>query len=289
MISSMTSFGRIEDSIESGHVIWEIRSVNHRYLEINLRLPDDFRQLENKIRQSIANKFKRGKVDCQLRFEASDATETELSLNTDLAKKVLNACEDIKHIQSGTLGTVNPIDVLRWPGIVERKEFDMDSVSKELMGLLNNTLDDAIESRQTEGEKLQALIQERCDSALTIVRDIKQDIPHMLQQLREKLLLRVKELCQEVDNDRLEQELAFLAQKYDVEEELDRLQAHISEVESVIQKSGPVGRRLDFLMQEMNREANTLGSKATDIQHTNASVELKVLIEQMREQIQNIE
>ncbi len=289
MISSMTAFGRTEENISSGHVIWEMRSVNHRYLEINLRLPEDFRQLEGKVRQIIGEKLKRGKVDCMLRFELNNADHSEFNINHELANKIVHACSEITKSSGSEFNPLNPIDVLRWPGVVESEAIDKDSIGEEILTLLDSTIDKAVESRQSEGAKLKTMIQERCDKASVIVKDIKQQSASMLQQLKEKLLSRVQELCEEADNDRLEQELAFLAQKYDVEEELDRLEAHISEVQKIMTKSGPVGRKLDFLMQEMNREANTLGSKATDISYTNASVELKVLIEQMREQIQNIE
>ena len=289
MTSSMTAFGRTEQSLKSAHVIWEIRSVNHRYLEINLRLPDDFRQLESDIRQIISNKIKRGKVDCQLRFETIDSADSDININHDLANKLIDACSEIRKYDPQNISNINPVDILRWPGVIEQENLDSDTMSDEILNLLKTTLDSAIESRLTEGSKLKALILERCHKSSTIVEELKQQAAKISLQLKEKLLLRVRELTDEIDNERLEQELAFLAQKYDVDEELDRLSAHIDEVQTILSKSGPVGRRLDFLMQEMNREANTLGSKATDIQYTNASVELKVLIEQMREQIQNIE
>ncbi len=289
MISSMTSFGRIEESIEWGHVIWELRSVNHRYLEINLRLPEDFRQLETQVRQVIGKKMKRGKVDCLLRFEAIDSADNELKINHELVAKILKAAGQIGSDNQQTTAPLNTLDVLRWPGVIERSKLDVETVSSELLQFLNLTLDQAIETRLTEGEKLKAMIIERCEAADKIVVKFNEQVPVMMSNLKEKLSLRVQELCQEVDNERLEQEIAYLAQKYDVAEELDRLKAHITEVQQVLQKDQPVGRRLDFLMQEMNREANTLGSKAADINYTNASVELKVLIEQIREQIQNIE
>lgn len=289
MISSMTAFGRTEESISNGHVIWEMRSVNHRYLEINLRLPEDFRQLEGKVRQIIGEKLKRGKVDCMLRFEQNTAEDSELNINQGLANKIVHACAEITNLSDSQFNPLNPIDILRWPGVVESEAMDKDSIGEEILQLLHSTLAKSVESRQSEGAKLKDMIDERCEKAAVIVNDFKQQSAGLSQQLKEKLLARVQELCEEVDNERLEQELAFLAQKYDVEEELDRLGAHISEVQKIMTKSGPVGRKLDFLMQEMNREANTLGSKATDIAYTNASVELKVLIEQMREQIQNIE
>ncbi len=288
MIASMTSFGRVEESAQWGHVIWELRSVNHRYLEISLRLPEEFRHMEAKVRQNISNKIKRGKVDCQLRFDAVDSADNKLSVNDELATKLINAAEGLQGKMNNP-AAINSLDVLRWPGVIERNKLDMDTIAESVLQILDSTLDMAIDTRLTEGGKLKTMIEERCQAADKIVKEFREHVPEMTSNLRDKLKIRVDELCADVDPERLEQELAFLAQKSDVAEELDRLQAHITEVTRVLEQDKPVGRRLDFLMQEMNREANTLGSKAADINYTNASVELKVLIEQMREQIQNIE
>ena len=288
MISSMTCFGRTEESLDNGQVIWEIRSVNHRYLEVNVRTPEDFRSLETQVRQLIGKKLKRGKVDCQLRFESADNSNDEININSDQVNKLLNAAIRIGGSIQNT-APINVLEILRWPGVIVREEINLEKLSFQILDVLEKTLNQAVESRLIEGQKIKSMILERCDGAMNIVNRLNEEVPSMMQQLKEKLIMRIDELCEEVDNERLEQEIAYLAQKYDIAEELDRLNAHIIEVQRVLEKTEPVGRRLDFLMQEMNREANTLGSKATDLQFTNASVELKVLIEQMREQIQNIE
>ena len=288
MTASMTSFGRIEETTPWGHVIWEIRTVNHRYLEINLRLPEEFRQMEAGIRERISQSIKRGKVDCQFRFEAADLDERALNINQSLASKVAEAASAVQ-ASIDNAASINPMEVLRWPGVIERNKLDVDNMTSDVLALLDKAMDMVVDTRKTEGEKLKQMILERCQASEQIANDIRQQIPAIMHGLKDKLKARIEELCQEADQDRLEQELAYLAQKYDVAEELDRLAAHISEVSRVLNQGKPAGRRLDFLMQELNREANTLGSKAADIQYTNASVELKVLIEQMREQIQNIE
>lgn len=288
MIASMTSFGRVEETTEHGYVIWDIRSVNHRYLDINLRLPDEMRMLENSIRQKISDRIKRGKVDCTLRFDAEQGEASDITINHMRAKQVTEAARALSE-PSTAFSTINPVDIMRWPGVIAKEQIDLDSISATLLDLLDKSLQMVTESRQAEGVKIHAMIDERCQQISQIVADIKTQMPEILQALRDKLQTRVSELTAELDNDRLEQEIVLLAQKIDVAEELDRLEAHITEVSRALDSSKPVGRRLDFLMQEMNREANTLGSKSADIKMTNASVDLKVLIEQMREQIQNIE
>jgi len=288
MIASMTSFGRIEETTELGYVIWDIRTVNHRYLDINLRLPEEMRMLENSVRQKISECIKRGKVDCTLRYDPDQGEASEITINMTRAKKVIETARAISE-PSIEFTTINPIEIMRWPGVIEREQIDLDAASEALLLLLDKTLAMVRETRLSEGEKIQKMIQGRCDEVAHIVAEVKSEMPGILDSLREKLNTRVSELVAELDRDRLEQEVVLLAQKVDVTEELERLEAHISEVKRALDSATPIGRRLDFLMQEMNREANTLGSKSADIKMTNASVELKVLIEQMREQIQNIE
>lgn len=288
MIASMTSFGRIEETTELGYVIWDIRTVNHRYLDINLRLPEEMRMLENSVRQKISESIKRGKVDCTLRYDPDQGEASEIAINMTRAKKVIETARAISE-PSVEFTTINPIEIMRWPGVIEREQIDLDAASEALLLLLDKTLAMVRETRLSEGEKIQQMIQGRCNEVAQIVADVKTEMPGILDSLREKLNTRVSELTVELDHDRLEQEVVLLAQKIDVAEELERLEAHISEVKRALDASTPIGRRLDFMMQEMNREANTLGSKSADIKMTNASVELKVLIEQMREQIQNIE
>jgi uncharacterized protein (TIGR00255 family) len=288
MIASMTAFGRTEETEDIGHILWEIRSVNHRYLEINTRLPEDFRILETTIREHISNRVKRGKIDCTLRFEPFDTENKELSLNNGLMTALIKSAEAVQNELKNS-DNINPVDILRWPGVINRETPDPDSVGGPLLQQLDATLDILIETRQREGEKLKSIILERCASACKIIEDLHKKLPAIMASLRERLLTKAQELSIEIDNERLEQELLLLIQKHDVDEELGRLETHINEVRRVLESSVPVGRRLDFLMQELNREANTLGSKTAHVDSSNASVDLKVLIEQMREQVQNIE
>lgn len=286
MIASMTAFARLEEQEIWGRAVWEIKTVNHRYLEIGLRLPEDLRILENKVRKRISAKLKRGKVDCTLRYEPDESTLGNIAINSALAAKLIAAAESLP---INGPSSINPLDILRWPGIIDKETLDPDIIGKPILGLLDKTLDSIVETRHREGEKLYGMVQERCKSATDHVIQIRSKLPEIMATIRERILRRAEELSSNLDNERLEQEMVILAQKMDVAEELDRLEAHITEVNRVLDTNMAIGRRLDFLMQEMNREANTLGSKAASIDIGNASVELKVLIEQMREQIQNIE
>ncbi len=286
MTASMTAFARHENSGDWGRATWEIRTVNHRYLDMSIRLPDELRYLESAVREKISARLARGKVDCNLRYEADDGVASNLPVNQVLAGKLIQAATSLPIDDPAKL---NPIDVLRWPGVIERETPDLEALAKQLIGLLDRSLDTLIEARQREGDKLQALLVSRCDLAAEQVSGIRSKLPGISEKLRERFLRKAEELQLELDSDRLEQEMLILAQKMDVAEELDRLDAHVDEVRNVLKLDEPVGRRLDFLMQELNREANTLGSKAASIDMSNVSVELKVLIEQMREQIQNIE
>ncbi|MCK5499593.1 MAG: YicC family protein, partial [Gammaproteobacteria bacterium] len=267
---------------------WEIRTVNHRYLDVNLRLPEELRMLEAKIREHISNKLKRGKVDCSLRFDANEISREGLSINVELAKSLVQSAESVQSSMDNP-AALNAMDVLRWPGVINRDMIDAESISDPLLEQLDLTLERVLETRLGEGQKLQLMILERCESIASLLNVFKEKLPEIQQMLRDRLTQKSQELAIELDKDRLEQEILLLVQKSDVAEELDRLDAHLEEVRQVVQKDEPVGRRLDFLMQELNREANTLGSKAANLDYTNTSVDLKVLIEQMREQIQNIE
>lgn len=288
MVASMTAFGRREASGDWGRAVWEIRSVNHRYLEVNVRLPEDLRSLETLARERVAACVGRGKVDCTLRFDADEAAATELHINRELAQKLLNACE---MIGAGLPGYTPPapIDILRWPGVIQRDPPDPEALSQPLLDLLDDTLQSVVETRNREGEKLAVLVQDRCRDAKDRAKALRERLPEILDSLRERLTRRADELRIELERERLDQELLLLTQRYDVAEELDRLDTHLDEISRVLNQNGPIGRRLDFLMQELNREANTLGSKTAHLDYSNTSVELKVLIEQMREQIQNIE
>lgn len=288
MARSMTAFARQELAKDWGTLTLELRSVNHRYLDVSMRMPEDFRNLEPKIREKISAKLGRGKVDVGLKFTRTDATAGEITIDKDLIQQISKASREIDHILYNP-EAVSSLDILRWPGVIKTPELDTDELSSALFELLDATLNDMLQGREREGEKLVTLIQQRCQSISEVIEVVKKRLPEIMQIWREKLLTRIKEASVEVDENRLEQELVIIAQKTDVDEELDRLVTHVAEVERVLKDKKPIGRRLDFLMQELNREANTLGSKSIDTETTKASVDLKVFIEQMREQIQNIE
>ncbi len=285
MVASMTAFARLEESGEWGHATWEIRTVNHRYLDISIRLPEELRALETSVRERVSRKLNRGKVECNLRYDA-DSTLDKIAVNARLSEKIIQASRSLPVDNPAPL---NPVDILRWPGVIEKNTPDLEQTGACLIILLDKALQDIVENRRREGQKTGRMIEDRCDLALQQVMQMRAKVPEIIAALSERHLERIRELDIEVDNGRLEQEIALLSQKLDVDEELDRLETHINEVRRVLAETEPMGRRLDFLMQEMNREANTLGSKSSHIDTSNASIELKVLIEQMREQVQNIE
>ncbi len=285
MVASMTAFARLEDSGEWGHAVWEIRTVNHRYLDISIRLPEELRALETSVREQVSIKLKRGKVECNLRYDADSATG-DISINAGLAEKIIHAASGLPTEEAAP---INPLDVLRWPGVIDKNSPDLERLSNPVISLLDKTLENILHNRHREGEQIEQMITKRCDLSLHQLRQIRDKVPEIIAAMRERHMARVQELGIELDNGRLEQEIALLSQKLDVAEELDRMETHINEVKRILTGTEPIGRRLDFLMQEMNREANTLGSKSAHIDTSNASIELKVLIEQMREQIQNIE
>ena len=285
MVASMTAFARLEDSGEWGHAVWEIRTVNHRYLDISIRLPEELRALETSVREQVSIKLKRGKVECNLRYDA-DSVTGDISINAGLAEKIIHAARGLPIERSAP---IDPLDVLRWPGVIDKNSPDLERLGNPVIALLDKALENILHNRHREGEQIEQMITKRCDLSLHQLRLIRDKVPEIIAIMRERHLARVQELGIELDNGRLEQEIALLSQKLDVAEELDRMETHINEVKRILTGTEPIGRRLDFLMQEMNREANTLGSKSAHIDTSNASIELKVLIEQMREQIQNIE
>jgi uncharacterized protein (TIGR00255 family) len=285
---SMTAFSRQQSEQDWGSLTWELRSVNHRYLEASVRLPELFSGLENSVRGALRKQLSRGKVECQLRYKAGESFQTELHLNLPLIQKLIRANTEIEAIASASTN-LNSMEILRWPGVIQDQEFDIKAIEKQALELFNAALDDLIASRRREGEELKGFIQHRLVSIRAIVASVKTAMPEILAAQRQNLADKLAELKAELEPARLEQEITLLAQKADVDEELDRLNSHLNEVERVISSSGQKGRRLDFLMQELNREANTLSSKSIVAETTLNAVELKVLIEQMREQIQNIE
>ncbi|HHF4335814.1 TPA: YicC/YloC family endoribonuclease [Haemophilus influenzae] len=287
MIYSMTAFARLEVKKDWGDAVWEIRSVNQRYLENFFRLPEQFRGLENTLREKLRQSLTRGKIECSLRIETKKQTNAELNLNKELANQVIQSLQWIK-TQAGE-GEINLTDVLRYPGVVEAQEQDLDAISQDLLTAFDDLLTDFIAMRGREGEKLNDIIQQRLDAIAVEADKVRSQMPVVLQWQRERLLQRFEDAQLNLDPQRVEQEMILLAQRVDVAEELDRLQMHVKETTNILKKGGAVGRKLDFMMQELNRESNTLASKSINADITASAVELKVLIEQMREQIQNLE
>ncbi len=284
----MTAFARQEQQTEQGELIWEIRSVNHRYLELSLRLDERFRSLEMPIRKLFSEKLARGKVDAVLRYKVPEAQSSNLDIDQKLAQSVVLQSELIAGL-AAEAAPIDPIRVLQWPGVLKAESLDQVALNASVISSLLLSINDLITTRETEGTALQKMIEQRCTDIDAIAKATRQRMPDILAHHQQRMADRVAELQVNLDPERLEQEMVLLAQKSDVAEELDRLESHVVEVQSVLQRDEPVGRRLDFLMQELNREANTLGSKSINSETTNHSIELKVLIEQMREQIQNIE
>lgn len=287
MIYSMTAFARHEIKKDWGNAVWEIRSVNQRYLENFFRLPEQFRGLENALREKIRQNLTRGKIECSLRIENNQSSASSLNLNKALAQQVLQSLQWLKQ-QAGE-GEINLTDVLRYPGVVETPEQDLDTISQDLLVAFDELLVEFIAMRGREGEKLHQVIRQRLQAISVEADKVRSKMPEILQWQRERLQQRFDEIQLQADPQRLEQEMVLLAQRIDVAEELDRLQMHVKETTSILQKGGAVGRKLDFMMQELNRESNTLASKSINAEVTASAVELKVLIEQMREQIQNLE
>lgn len=288
MTLSMTAFSRQQNEQEWGSLTWEIRSVNHRYLETSVRLPESLRALENGVREAVRKRLTRGKVECALRFQSEAKISSDLHLNTTLIKQLVQANVEIEQI-TGTSSNLSNMEVLRWPGVIEEQDFDKTSIEKQALSLFGAAMDDLVATREREGAELQGFIKKRIDAVREIVVNVRNKMPEILVKQKQNILDRLAELQAELEPARLEQEVSLLAQKADVEEELDRLDSHLNEVERVLNAKGQKGRRLDFLMQELNREANTLSSKSIVVDTTLSAVELKVLIEQMREQIQNVE
>ncbi len=288
MIFSMTAFARQPIKADWGNAHWEIRSVNQRFLETNFRLPEAFRSMELELRNRLRKRLQRGKLDISLRIEYSPTEADAISINEKLAKQLIAAHQQLQAAAS-VEQALQITDLMRWPGLIQTTDLDTSKVEKELLAAFDQAIDALIEMRKREGASLIELIQSRLDGIGEQVKLVRECMPDIVQWQRERILNRFEEVKVELDNERLEQEMVLLAQKVDVDEELDRLETHLAEVSRLLKKGGTVGRRLDFLMQELNREANTLGSKSISAKTTAASVEVKVLIEQMREQIQNIE
>jgi len=287
-LDSMTGFARKDTETPFGTLTCELRTVNHRYLDVHFRLPEELRAKEIELRQPIGAKLKRGKVDCSLHIRRSGGAAAELRINKNLVRQISARIDEISALLPATQA-VDPVDVLRWPGVIEEPEIDTDPLLIAAIELLELTLGALGQMRSSEGKRIGSMLESRCTDILALAAGVRERMPQVLEAVRRKQQERIDKLDVDADPARLETELALVAQKLDVDEEVDRLESHVSEIRIALASTEPVGRRLDFLMQELNREANTLGSKSADAETTKAAVELKVLIEQMREQIQNIE
>ena len=285
---SMTAFARQEASTPWGALTWELRSVNHRYLEIALRLPEELRSLEPRVRELVNTRLVRGKVDGTLRFQLGEAVAGAIEMNEEQVQRLLVAASHLRGLASD-VAPLRAVDILRWPGALKTPSLDVESLSSAALETLSAAMDEFVKTRSREGARMQEFMLQRLQTMEQLVVQAKELIPDATRIFRERLETRLKEIKQQLDPARLEQEIVLFAHKSDVTEEIDRLTAHFAEIRRVFSQSGPIGRRLDFLMQELNREANTLSSKSTDTRLTNVAVELKVLIEQVREQVQNIE
>jgi uncharacterized protein (TIGR00255 family) len=288
MPRSMTGFARQESHQSWGKAICEIRSVNHRYLEPSLRMPDTLRNLEPSLREELRRCLSRGKVEISFSLKTDQADSSELSLNESLARDVARLAQEVQQTLQNP-APLSSMDILKWPGVVQAQELDQKLVEESVSELFSSTLQQLISNREREGAELGKLIEQRLDVIGEHVQQLRERMPELLANQNERLRSKLEALNVDVDEDRFTQEVVYLAQKADVAEELDRLETHLGEVRRTLGRKDAIGRRLDFLMQELNREANTLSSKSISSETSQAAVDLKVLTEQMREQVQNIE
>ena len=287
MPRSMTAFARNTLNFDWGSVTCELRSVNHRFLETNFRLPETMREIEMPLREIARKKLSRGKVDCSVQINFN---HQESSINADiaLARRYIDIAEKVA-AELHNPAPISPMEIMRWPGILKDQDIAPETLHQAAINTVSATVEQLLDGRQREGEKLADMIEQRLSGIETQIALVRKELPTILTLQRQRLQEKLSDLKAQLDEDRLEQEMVIIANRADVDEELDRLEAHISEIRLTLGDNKSIGRRLDFLMQELNREANTLGSKSIAGITTQASVELKVLIEQMREQIQNIE
>jgi len=288
MLHSMTGFARESVETALGTLTWEIRAVNHRYLDVQFKLPEDLRPKEQDFRQQASATLGRGKIECGLYFRRAVDQQTEMQIDTELVELLGRRISELSAKLPAT-ATINPVEILRWPGVMKQPEIDAEPLFAEAATLLDTALQAINVMRLSEGRRIEEMLESRCAEIELIAKAVRKRMPDVLAASRVKQMERIEKLDVEADPARLEVELALIAQKIDVDEELDRLESHLVEIRNAIAGEKAVGRRLDFLMQELNREANTLGSKSADTETTKAAVDLKVLIEQMREQIQNVE
>jgi len=288
MVKSMTAYARKEEKFSYAALSIELRSVNHRFLEMSLKIPEELRSLEISLRNSIKQRLQRGKVDCIIYCHLQQDDNQSLAFDKELAAQIARSLHDIDKLIYNA-APVNAVDVLNWPGVLQHQVVEQELIKKDLFLLLDRALDDLLAGKQREGQALQEMISLRVADLRQLIAGLRQQMPQLLLLQRKRLQEKLQGLTADMDTDRLEQEMVYLAQKADVAEELDRLDTHLDEISRTLGSSEAIGRRLDFLMQELNREANTLGSKSIAAIMTQASIDMKVLIEQMREQIQNIE
>ena len=288
MLHSMTGFARHTAESETGVLTCELRTVNHRYFDVQFRLPEELRPREADLRQLVGNSVRRGKVDCTLHYRRAPGTQAELTLNQAVVEQIRGRALELQ-AAFPALGNLNTIDVLRWPGVIEEPAIDTEPLYEDAVAVITAALQELSSMRRSEGQRISEMIDSRCREILGIAASVRERMPEVLAAVRARQKERLDRLDVDADPGRLEAELALMAQKLDVDEEVDRLESHVSEIRSALNNKEAVGRRLDFLMQELNREANTLGAKSADTATTRAAVDLKVLIEQMREQIQNVE
>lgn len=288
MLRSMTAYGRSRLSTASGEFVCELRSVNHRYLDVSIRLPESLRSLEPAMRESLSKALQRGKVDVSLKHSCSSETNHAFAVNESLLTQLLTATEKVKSL-SGSCEAIDPMRLLEWPGVLMTSTDSQTLLVKDALGVFEMALVDFVEARGREGVQVTSLLTEKVSQLRVMISAIRSLRPAVIERQKEKWLAKLSLLDQEHDTSRLEQELVYAAQRLDIDEELDRLESHCCELSKALSRSDSVGRRLDFLMQEFNREANTLAAKSGDVITTNAAVDMKVLIEQMREQVQNVE
>ncbi|SRR5579883_3523098 len=288
MIASMTGFARAETSGPFGTLVCELRSVNHRFLEVGFRLPEELRAAEGELRARLTRTLRRGKVDCSISYRRPQEGGGALEIDSAALTRLLGAVQTVSRATQAP-ANVSPLELLRWPGVLREDSLSGETLLKAAQELFGRTLEELGAARNREGERLRELLEQRCGTLETLVANVRARLPEVHARLRARLNERLAELTAGPDPERLEQEIAILLQRLDVDEELERLTGHIAEVRRVIAGLEPAGRRLDFLMQELNREANTLSSKSQDLETTRSAVDMKVAIEQMREQVQNAE
>jgi|TARA_B110000483_G_scaffold243672_1_gene335258 uncharacterized protein (TIGR00255 family) len=288
MPKSMTGFARVDHSAEWGNVVCELKSVNHRFLDLSFRMPDSLRSVEHKLREQIRKELARGKVECNISIKHNVGSAEQMQLDKEVAKSYIDAAQELSAMLSGDT-PLNPLDILRLPGVIGAQELDIEALHELVVKTLADSLDLLGQSRQREGDALGKEILGRTKKIRELTAGLVDIVPAIHKGYEEKIRLRLADADIEINQERLEQELILIAQKMDVEEEIDRLNSHLDQIDELVNGTQAIGRKLDFLMQELNREANTLGSKSQGLSQTNTSVELKVLIEQIREQIQNIE